>query len=400
MGQYVQPAVVVDKMLDYMDNLATGKMIGAVNRQFEDALLERRGQTFSAKKPPRYESQDGPVISNLQTVNQGRVDVVANIWKTIAIELTGLDLTMNESAFDDWADNFLQPAASRAVTDIEMALFALYKDVYNLTGTPGTPPAAYSACADARELLTHGGAPDDNRHLALNPKAWNKLTSGLAGGFNPQDDTGRMVKTAQLFQIAGASPFESPNCPVHTVGAYSGTPLTNGTGQLGGNLITDGWATSTTILKAGDVITVADVYAVNINNGQNTGNLQEFVVTSDVTTDGSGNATIPVSPQIIVDGAFKTVNAAAGDGKTITVKTGTASTAYGQSLMFHKNAFGLVMASIKPPRGLKASTRKYRGLSATITTGPDIMSYSEIWRLDIAGGVKTFWAELACRLTN
>lgn len=402
MSNLVQPALVADTMLEFMDNIATGKMIGSVNRQFENALLERKGQTFSVRKPPRYESHDGPVIGSLQTINQGLVNVSANIWKVIPLELSGLDLTMNAAAFDDWAENFLKPAASRLITDIEMALFALYTDIYNLTGTPGTPPAAYSACADARELLTQGGAPETDRHLALNPKAWNKLTSGLASGFNPQDDTGRMVKTAKLFEIAGAMPFESANCPVHTVGAYSGTPLTNNTTflQEGSSLITDGWATSTLILKKGDVFTVADVYAVNINNGQNTGNLQEFTVLSDVTTDGSGNATISISPPIITDGAFKTVNAKAADGKTISVKTGTLSTAYGQSLMFHKNAFGLVMASIKPPRGLKASTRTYRGLSATVTTGPDIMNFSEIWRMDVAGGVKTFWPELACRLTN
>ena len=401
MSQYVQPALVADAMLEFMDNIATGKMLGSVNRQYENALLERKGQTFSVRKPPRYESQDGPVVSSLQTINQGRVDVTANIWKTIPLELSGLDLTMNAAAFDDWAQNFLEPAASRAVTDIEMALFALYTDIYNHTGIPGTPPAAYSACADARELLTHGGAPETDRHLALNPKAWNKLTSGLAGAFNPQDDTGRMVKTSKLFEIAGAVPFESANCPVHTVGAYSGTSLTNGSNQEGASLITDGWVTATTgVLKKGDVITVAEVYAVNINNGQNTGNLQEFTVTADCTSDASGNITIPISPPIITEGAFKTVNAKAGDGKTITVKTGTASTAYGQSMMFHKNAFGLVLASIKPPRGLKASTRKYRGLSLTVTTGPDIMNFSEIWRMDVAGGVKTFWPELASRLTN
>lgn len=400
MSNFVTPAVVADAMLEFMDNISTGKMIGAVNRQYENALLERKGQTFSVKKPPRYESQDGPVITSLQTINQGRVDVTADYWKTIGLELSGIDLTMNASAFDDWAENFLKPAASRLVTDIEMSIFGLYTDIYNLTGTPGTPPAAYGACSDARELLTHGGAPEEDRYLALNPKAYNKLTSGLASGFNPQDETGQMVKTAKMFQIAGAKPFETANAPVHTVGAYSGTPLTNGTGQEGGSLITDGWGTSATILKKGDVFTVADVYAVNINNGQNTGNLQEFTCTADVTSDGSGNATIPVSPQIITSGAFKTVNAAAGDGKTITVKTGTASTAYGQSIMFQKNAFGLVMASIKPPRGLKATTRTYRGLSVTVVTGPDIMNYSEIWRMDAAWARKTFWSELACRITN
>lgn len=402
MSNYVQPALVADAMLEFMDTESTGKFIGTVNRQYENVLLERKGQTFSVRKPPRYVSSDGPEITDLDTINQGRVDVNANIWKKVAVDLSGLDLTMNASAFDDWAENFLKPAASRLVTDLTVLGMALYADIYNLTGTPGTPPAAYSGMADARELLTYGGAPEADRHVALHPKAYNKLTSGLASGFNPQAETGTLVKTANLFKIAGAMPFEEGNAPNHTVGAYSGTPLTNyatGSGE-GSTLVTDGWATSTAILKKGDVFTVADVYAVNINNGQSTGNLQEFTVTADVTTDGSGNATIGISPPIITSGAFKTVNANAADGKTITVKTGTASTAYGQSLMYQKNAFGLVMASIKAPRGLKATTRNYRGLSCTVSTGPDIMRFAEIWRMDVAGGWKTFWPELACRVTN
>src|SRR3990172_4064980 len=312
MGNYVQPAVVADKMLEFMDNLIR---IGAtVNRQYENVLLERKGQTFSVKKPPRYESTDGPVITTLQTMNQGSVDVTANNWKTIPLELSGMDLTMNASAFDDWAENFLKPASSRLVNDIELSLYGLYQDIYNFAGTPGTGPTTYDVFAESREVLTNTATPAEDRFVALSPKGYRKSSTGLSTGFNPQAQIGRVVKEGALPPIDGFTPFEAQNTPVHTVGAYGGTPLTNGTGQIGSTLITDGWTTATLVVKKGDVFTVADVYAVNPNNGQSTGNLQTFVATADGTSDGSGNLIISISPPVIVSGAFKTVNAAVLDG--------------------------------------------------------------------------------------
>jgi len=70
-------------------------------------------------------------------------------------------------------------------------------------------------------------------------------------------------------------------------GALGGTALVNGATQTGTQLITDGWPNSTVVLKAGDYF--------SFTNGTN----KEFkMVTSDVTSDGSGNATINCSPEI------------------------------------------------------------------------------------------------------
>ena len=68
-------------------------------------------------------------------------------------------------------------------------------------------------------------------------------------------------------------------------GTTNGTPLVNGADQTGTSLITDGWANSKTVLKAGDYISVND---------------ELKVVTADVTSDGSGNATINFEPKIRV----------------------------------------------------------------------------------------------------
>ena len=71
-------------------------------------------------------------------------------------------------------------------------------------------------------------------------------------------------------------------------GVGTGTPLVNGAGQTGNELITDGWTTSTTgILKAGDWI--------QLGSGSST---RLYKVLDDVNSDGSGNATINIFPDL------------------------------------------------------------------------------------------------------
>lgn len=67
-------------------------------------------------------------------------------------------------------------------------------------------------------------------------------------------------------------------------GVATGTPLVNGASQTGQSLITDGWTPSTTgILLAGDYIQI----------GQ-----RLYVILIDADSDGSGNATLDIFPNL------------------------------------------------------------------------------------------------------
>lgn len=70
-------------------------------------------------------------------------------------------------------------------------------------------------------------------------------------------------------------------------GALGGTPLVKGASQTGSQLITDGWPSSTLVLKAGDLI--------SYDNGTNK---ELKMVTSDGTSDGSGDLTLNIAPEI------------------------------------------------------------------------------------------------------
>src|SRR5690606_3896906 len=71
----------------------------------------------------------------------------------------------------------------------------------------------------------------------------------------------------------------------NSLGSPSGTPRVKGSSQTGNTIATDGWTAETTVLKAGDFI--------QINNSL-------YMVLSDVTSDGSGNASIDLWPNLRV----------------------------------------------------------------------------------------------------
>jgi hypothetical protein len=71
-------------------------------------------------------------------------------------------------------------------------------------------------------------------------------------------------------------------------GSAGGTPLVNGANQSGGSLVVDGASTSQTgWLLAGDYIQLGTGATARL-----------YMVTDDVDTDGSGNATIPIWPNL------------------------------------------------------------------------------------------------------
>ena len=75
-----------------------------------------------------------------------------------------------------------------------------------------------------------------------------------------------------------------------TLGAGGGTPVVNGADQTGASIVTNGWPNDTTVLKAGDLVQFAGITLV-------------YDSTGDVLSDGSGNATIPISPNIFSGGS-------------------------------------------------------------------------------------------------
>jgi len=168
------------------------------------------------------------------------------------------------------------------------------------------------------------------------------------------------------------------------------------------SLVTDGWDSSCT-LKAGDVFTLDGVYMVNPRTKSSTGVLQNFVVTADVTANEttSNDTTLTISPPIIISGPHQTVTySGTTDGKTITL-LGTASTAYAQNMIFHKNAMSLAVVPMEIPQGATNVSRKtLNGFSARVIPIYDGINDVSKWRLDLLYGRKLIDPRIVTRLSG
>ena len=84
------------------------------------------------------------------------------------------------------------------------------------------------------------------------------------------------------------NPFLFPVPEPEPLGVATGTPLVNGAGQTGNVLDTQGWTPDVTgILKTADWLNLGTAASTRL-----------YMVTADVDSDGSGNASIPLWPSL------------------------------------------------------------------------------------------------------
>ena len=362
------------------------------------------GDTISMRRPTDFTVRDGATASN-QDVTEGKVALVVDKQKGVDFSFTSKELTLN---IKELSERVIKPAMIQLANQVDRDLAALYSSVPNWVGTPGQTINSFADFAKGPERLDELAVPADRAAVLSPADNW-----GLVGSQTSlyiQGAANSAYRKGDLGEIAGVSTAMSQNVATHTVGTKAGTPLVNGAAQNTAystnmntntqSLITDGWTASSAILKAGDVITIANVNAVNPVTKVDLGFVRQFVVTADSTADGTGNATLTISPPIITSGAFQNCSAAPADNAAITV-AGTASTAYRQNLVFHKNAFGLAMVPlVAPPGAVDVARESLEGTSVRVipyyTGSTDVSA----WRLDILYGVKALDPRLATRLSG
>lgn len=397
----ITPTLIAKEALMQLENNMV--MGNNVYREYKKEFV-KVGDTVNVRMPVDFTVTDGATRSN-QDVVEKNSNIVISSRKHVSWKFSTQDLTLT---VEEYSERYIKPAMIRLGNQVDADLCALYKKIYFTAGTAGTTPATFAALGAAAQKMDEVAIPDDGqRRVVLNPAARWALADGLKSVYNQkrvEDFIGRgYLGTVAQFDVLG-----DQNIVSHVKGTATGTPLVNGGAQnvtyasltSGSNfwqssLITDGWTISQTpIIKAGDVFTIANVFAVNPINKTSTGQLQEFTVISDANSDGSGNATLTVSPPIISSGIFQTVSAVPADNAALTVKASHAA-----NLAFHKNAFALVMCPLELPdsAGFKAR-ESYNGMSVRVVKDYDIDADEEIIRLDILYGTKAVDPRLAVRL--
>ncbi|MCZ7480554.1 P22 phage major capsid protein family protein [Rhizobium rhizogenes] len=365
------------------------------------------GTTITIRKPTDFTVRDGAVASN-QDVTEGSTTLVVNKQKGIDFQFTSQELTLS---MNQLSERVIQPAMVQLANQIDRDLMGLYQSVPSWVGTPGNVVNSYADFAKAPERLDEFAVPMANRSAVLSPSDnWGLL--GAQTGLYITDAAKGAYRSGSLGEIGGVDTFQAQNVPTHVVGVATGTPLVNGANQdvtydtvkdTGTqSLITDGWTNSTNgILKAGDVFTIAGVFAVNSVTKATLPFLRQFSVVADVNSGAStGPATLTIMPPIIASGAQQTVSAAPADNAAITV-LGTGGTGYRQNLVFHKNAFALVTVPMEKPEGaVNVSRQTYKGINVRLVPYYDGTNDISKWRLDVLYGVKAIDPRLATRLSG
>ena len=367
-----------------------------------------KGDTVSMRRPTDFTVRDGATASN-QDVTEGKVALSVDKQKGIDFGFTSKELTLS---IGELSERVIKPAMVQLANQIDRDLMALYQRVPSWVGTPGQVVNSYSDFAKAPERLDEYAVPSNGRSAVLSPQDhWGLL--GSQTSLYIQDAAKGAYRNGSLGMIGGVDTYMAQNVPTHTVGVATGTPKVNGgsqnvtyasvkDGAFTQTLNTDGWTNSTTgILRAGDVFTIAGVYAVNPVTKATLPFLKQFAVQAGADSGAStGPAALTIYPAIIASGAFQNVSAAPADNADITV-LGTGGAGYRQNMVFHKNAFALAMVPlIAPPGAVEVSRKSYKGTSVRLIPTYDGTNDKSNFRLDVLYGVKAIDPRLATRLSG
>lgn len=358
-----------------------------VNRQYDDSFAvqgAKIGSTLRIRLPDRALVSDGAALQ-VQDDNEQYTTLTVSSQKHIGLNFTTAELTMS---LDDFSDRVLAPRISQLASSIDADVANVYKQFYNSVGTPGTPPATSLVMLQAAQKMNEAAAPMNQRYLTVNPAANAGLVEGMKGLFNPTGTISSQFKTGMMGEgILGFDEVAmSQSIKVFTTGNW-GTVITSTS-----TVATQGQATldisftgSTKTWNAGDVFTIANVYAVNPQTRESTGSLQQFVVTAAVT--GSSSATLAISPPIYTaTNALATVDSFPQATAAVTM-LGTAATAYPQNLFYHKDSIAFATADLLMPQGVDMASRaNHNGISMRIVRQYDINNDRMPCRVDVLYG--------------
>ena len=374
-----------------------------VNRQYDDSFAvegAKIGSTLRIRLPDRALVTDGAALQ-VQDDNEQFTTLTVSTQKHIGVNFTSAELTMQ---LDDFADRVLKPRISQLASSIDNDVANSYKGIYSSVGTPGTTPGTSLVLLQAQQKLNEYAAPMDNRYATVNPAANAALVEGMKGFFNPTDTISRQFKNGLMGQgVLGYNEVAMSQSIVnHTTGTRSATAsLTVGAtiSTQGATTIAINGDTGSATFKAGDVFTIAGVYAVNPQTRQSTGSLQQFVVTADATASSGNWASVSVSPAIYTSSnALASVDSFPQSGAVVTV-LGAASTSYPQNLVYQKDAITFATADLLMPQGVDMASRQvHNGISMRIVRQYDINNDRMPCRIDVLYGYSVIRAPMAARI--
>lgn len=414
-NRFLDEVVYANTMLALVKNqLVYGRL---VNGRFEDQVTDENGLSINVKRPPRFVAKDGAALAE-QSIISGSENVKVDQYKNVHVGIG--DLESIQSFNDLMESSTMRSAASELAHTVDLFLAEKVKEFYSWVGTPGNVIASPQEFNPAHTRLMEQSVPNDQLSAALTFADGEQIRGNLQatdiGSIN-RDALSRtripIISEVDVFATQNISQLVTGS---RTNGAVNGASQSvdyrdvKDNAQLRQNLNIDGLGANATISK-GEVFTIADVFAINPRTRLPYGRLQQFTVLADVTANATGEATVAVTPPIVVSGVggsadiqeentqFAMVSAVPADNAVVTF-AGSADTNYDQRAVFHRDAISLVSARLQEPfSGVSSfSQDPETGIAIRYWRDSDSATGKHIHRWDMVYGAATMDTSLGTRV--
>ena len=372
--------------------------IGSINRGYDSSFAvsgAKIGDTLKIRLPNQYTVRTNATLST-QTTSESSVTLQVSNQYGVDTSFTSTDLTLS---LQDFSERILEPAMSVLAANVESKAFEMVKDVYQCVDNQTDNSMTLAVVLAARQKLVEALAPAGKWTSILTPADNVALVNQLKALFQDSTAIKEQYREGMMGRTAGFDFYENTLLSNLTSGTMSQTSVSRITGTVTPatetSAITVGNSLVAGTMVQGDVFTIATLNRVHPETKADTGQLQQFVLTTNVTL--ATNTSISFSPPIIMSGAKQNVISTAISTQLIN-KIGASAGVLQQSLFHHRDAFTFATADLLMPKGVHFAAREVLdGLSLRIVQQYTISDDAFPARIDILFGYKTIRPELAVK---
>lgn len=395
---------VLEKFLPgFMSSLVLTK---SIDRQLlEGEIDDTTGSQVQFKRPHQYVSErtsDGDVSGSTKNAfTSATATGFVGDYITVRVKYKQIEQALELNQLD----KVLEPIWQRIVTDLETEVASRMRNAASLVcGSLDTGITKWSDVGHGSAFLDDIGVTGQN-YAVMDP--WSNLNladaqGGLSSGSGSLVDMAwEKAKISRDF--GGLEALKSNSLTAYTSGLGAGaagitvsaSPTVTYSSPMKDtyNLTVTlaGFAASTTgILKAGDIVQFDDTYWLNQQTKAplfKNGGAIPFTgtVTEDVDSDAGGLATVVLSGAPFFDSAneqYNSVSRAIQAADTVTI-LGTADKVYKPSLFYNKMAFGLGSVDLPKLHSIDSSVVNHEGFSIRVHKYADGDANTQMMRFDM-----------------
>jgi hypothetical protein len=386
-----------------MQQLGSEKVLTKLFEKIDDDSFAKVGAKIGTqlrvRLPNDFTVRTGAAAQIQDTSEQSTTLVVAT-QQGVDVSFSSVDRTMS---LDDYSERILAPCINNLAGAIAYNIMSgvdggVCNLVSNTDANGNIISPILSTFLTAGALLDVNSAPTGRRKIVQDPYTQARTVGVLSGLLNPISDISRQYTTGTMQQAIGFEWMMDQTVLKHTTGTFTAGTV-NGAGQTGLTLTTNA---ITGTLTLGDIITIANVNAVNRITKQSTGQLRQFVVTAAAATNATSLSIYPAivpsstgvagGPQV----QYQTVDSSPVNGATILLAT-PASSIFRKNIAYTPEAVTMATADlVLPQQGIVEGAREsFDNISMRMITDYTVGTDQLITRLDVLYGylyVRPEWA--------